>query len=288
MEYLGFLFFMLLITLFAIMPFFLIYGLSEVVWFFLYKVVGYRKKVVRDNLMIAFPDKTDKEIKKIESKYYRNLTDILLESVKGYTMGNKTALKRYRAKNFDIVKKYHDEGRGVIIAIGHIANWEWGTNTLPWYLENNIYIAYKPIGNRYIDSYVKKSRSKNGAVMFPLRETNKFFKRYAKTPSSFILVSDQNPSNPERAIWVDFFGKKTAFLHGIEYYTQTYNMPVIFYSITRLKRGHYEIDFSLIHDNPKDLKPGEITQMYASKLEEEIRKHPETWLWSHKRWKHSR
>ncbi len=171
--------------------------------------------------------------------------------------------------------------------MGHMANWEWGTYGIPLFVKNDIYVIYKPIKNKYIDSYIKKNRSKNGMIMIPLKQTGNYFKNYANKASSIILVSDQSPSNTERAVWVDFLGRKTAFLHGIEFYSRTYNIPVVYLAVQRIKRGHYEFELSLLHDNPKELKPGEITQMYARKLEEEIKKNPSDWLWSHRRWKHS-
>jgi KDO2-lipid IV(A) lauroyltransferase len=268
------------------MPFFLLYGLSNVVSFFLYRILGYRKKVVRENLKTAFPEKSEKALKKIEKDFYLNLSDILLESIKGYTMGEKSARKRYYTEDEAVINNLLEKGKSVIITMAHLANWEWGTNSIPLFVEKDIFVVYKPINNHYIDQYVKKSRSKNGMTMLPLNKTQLYFQKFAKKPSSIILVSDQNPSNPKRAVWVDFLGKKTAFLHGIEYYSRTYNMPVVYLSVQRIKRGHYRFNIQLLHENPKELKPGEITQLYASKLEEEIKKNPADWVWSHKRWKH--
>ncbi len=287
MDYLVFLLFLIVVTLFAITPFILIYGLSNVIAFLLYHVLGYRKKVVRNNLKMAFKNKSEKELKQIEKDFYLNLSDVLLESIKGYNMSQKTASKRYIGKNAEVVEKYHRQGKSVILAMSHYANWEWVTMEIPPHIKNEIFTLYKPIKNPYINQYVKKARSRFGLIMLPIQDTNKFFRKYARTPSSFILVSDQNPSNLNRAIWVDFLGVKTAFLHGIEYYAHTYNMPVIYLHVHRVKRGHYELIYDLIHDNPKELKPGEITQLYAKKVEENILYKPSDWLWSHRRWKHS-
>ncbi len=285
MDYFVFLLFLIIITLFAITPFFVLYGFSDIVSFLLYNS-GYRKKVVRENLQNSFPGKSVKEIKQIEKNFYRNLSDIFLESIKGYTMSTKTGKKRYTGKNTDIIKKYHEEGRGVILALSHYANWEWGTVSLPLYVENDIAVVYKPIKNKYIDRFIKRSRSKNGMFMIPINQTRMFFQKFKDKPHTFILVSDQSPSNPDKSVWVDFLGRKTPFLHGIEYYSRVYNMPVIYMSVERKKRGYYEFAFSLLHDNPKELAPGKITEMYAEKVEEEIRKNPSNWLWSHRRWKH--
>lgn len=286
MDYFVFLLFLIVIALFAITPFFILYGISDFVSLLLY-TLGYRKKVVRENLKNSFPEKSGKEIKQIEKGFYRNLSDIFLESIKGYTMSNKTAKKRYFGKNPELIKKYHDQGRGVILVLSHYANWEWGTVSFPLFVENDILVVYKPIGNKYIDNYVKKSRSKNGITMVPLKNTKMFFQKYSQKPATFILVSDQSPSNPDKSVWVDFLGRKTPFLHGIEAYSHIFNMPVIYMNIERIKRGYYEFSLKLLHDNPKELAPGEITKMYAAQVEEEIKNNPANWLWSHRRWKHS-
>ncbi len=287
MDFFVFLLFLIVIVFFTIIPFFILHGLSNVTSFLLYRVLGYRKKVVRNNLKTAFKNKSDKELKKIEKDFYLNLTDILLESFKGYNISTKTVAKRYKAKNSEIVEKYHQQGRSVILAVSHYANWEWGSVGVTMHINNDIFTVYKPIGNKYIDMYVRNSRSKNGLVMLPIKDTHKYFKKYARTASSFILISDQSPSNPDRAVWVNFLGKKTAFLHGIEFYSRIYNMPVIYTHIKRVKRGYYEVTYDLIHDNPQALKPGEITQLYANKVEEDIINNPSDWLWSHRRWKHT-
>ena len=171
--------------------------------------------------------------------------------------------------------------------MSHYANWEWGTVSIPLFVDNDIAVVYKPIKNKYIDKYIKQSRSKNGMTMFPINKTRLFFQKFKDKPATLILVSDQSPSNPDKSVWVDFLGRKTPFLHGIEAYSHIYNMPVIYMSVERVKRGHYEFTFNLLHDNPKELAPGEITKMYAEKVEEDIKKDPANWLWSHRRWKHS-
>ena len=151
-----------------------------------------------------------------------------------------------------------------------------------------IIVFYKPLSNPYINRFVNKNRSRTGGILTSIYKTSETFKELKNQKAIYVMAADQSPSNVERAIWVDFLGRKTAFLHGIELYGKTYNYPVVFTDIQRVKRGYYELSLSLISDNSSETKDGEITRLYASKLESAIKKKPQDYLWSHKRWKHQK
>lgn len=288
MDFVTYLLFIFLVTLVGITPFFLIYRFSDFISFVLYHVVGYRKAVVRSNLKKAFPEKSEKELKQIEKKSYKNLADIFVEGVKGFSMSKHSIMQRHVFLNPEIVEKYYAQSRGVIIAAGHVGNWEWGAFSATYYTNNIIVGLYKPLSNKYIDGYTIKSRAKAGTILASILKTRFYFKKYAKKPSIFLMAADQSPSNTKKAIWANFFGIETAFLHGPEYYAKKHNLPVLFLNMYRVKRGKYEYSLEPLSDNPTETAPGEITQKFAKKLEQLIREHPEAWLWSHKRWKHKR
>ncbi len=288
MDFVTYIFFLLLVTIIGITPFFLLYRFADFVYFMLYRIIGYRKPVVSTNLKKVFPDKTEKELKQIEKASYRNLADIFVEGIKGFTMSKQSIMKRHKFLNPEIFETYYKNNQAVIIAAGHYGNWEWGAFSAAYFTNNIIVGLYKPLSNKYMDGYAIRSRSKAGTILVPVNKTAYYFEQYAHKPSVFLMAGDQNPSNLKKAVWVDFMGIDTAFLHGIEFYAIKYNLPVLFLHMHRVKRGMYEYSLEIVVENPAEVKPGDITRIYAEKLEAMILDNPGDWLWSHKRWKHSR
>ncbi len=295
MNFVSLLFFRLFILILGIIPFRVLYIISDFFAFFLYRIIGYRKKVVFENLKNAFPEKSENEIKKIAESTYKNLSDITLEGFKAFTMSKKRIAERYKITNGDMILSYYKMGKSVMLLGAHYNNWEWGTNALPVHLDfseqsikSNIVIIYKPLANKAIDKYMKRVRKKTGAVLVSLHESGYYFKKYVNKNTGFVLIADQNPSNKNKSVWVNFFGRETPFLRGAEILSRKYDLPVLFGEVSRVKRGYYEYKFHLITEKPAELNNGEITKLYAEKLEEIIRKQPENWLWSHRRWKHTK
>ncbi len=271
--------------LFGLLPFWVLYLFSDVLRFFLYNVFGYRKEIVEKNLRDSFPEKSDAEIKRLMKLSYKNLADVTVESFKGFTMSEKQIVARHKGINKEIVSEYFQEGRSVIFLPNHYGNWEWGSLSPAPQLKKNVVVLYKPLGNKYLDRFVRKNRSRTGSFLGSIYNTARIFRDNKDIPTVYILASDQSPSDTKRSFWVDFLGRETAFLHGPELYARKYNFPVVFVDIQRVKRGYYTMFFSILTDKPNEKKPGEITALYAKKLEEVIRKKPENWLWSHRRWK---
>ena len=168
---------------------------------------------------------------------------------------------------------------------GHFNNWEWGSLSAGKQLKHRIVALYLPLNNKWIDRFVRWIRARSGTTLASIFETSHTFEKYKKQNTLFLLVADQSPSNPKKSYWVDFMGRKTAFLHGPERHAKFNELPVFFIDIQRTKRGHYTAEFSLLCENPKELAEGELTRMYAGKLEHQITENPECWLWSHRRWK---
>ncbi|HEY9115967.1 MAG TPA: lysophospholipid acyltransferase family protein [Bacteroidales bacterium] len=272
------------IYLLWLIPFRVLYILSDFVAFILYHA-GYRKDVVVDNLTKCFPEMSKKEIKHITKLFYKNLADVLVEGIKSFTMSSEQVKKRHKTINPEICERFFTEGKSLIGAPCHYGNWEWGSMSAGLYLQQPIIAFYKPLSNIYMDKYLKNSRSRYGTELVSIRETTKSFEINSPKSSGFIMAADQSPSNARSAIWVDFLGRKTAFLHGPEKHARANNIPIFFVDIQRVKRGYYELELSLISEFHEKLAEGEITKIYAKKLEEAIIKKPENWLWSHRRWK---
>ncbi len=285
-SYIGYVFFKLTALSFKLMPFPILYIYSDILYFLLYKVIGYRKKVVFNNLRSAFPEKSEKEIEFQAKKFYKHLSDITLEGIKAFTMSKKQMLARFKIVEDEIVQNYYAEGKSIIALAAHYSNWEWGgigAQVIP----HELFTLYKPLKNIYIDKYARASRSVWGANMISIKKTYEFFKEEHPRPRIVFMLADQSSHKRQQAYWIDFLNHKTDFLHGPEKYAQLFNFPVVYAYVTRVKRGFYEVRFLNVTDNPKDLPETELTKEFARILETYIKQDPSQWLWSHKRWKHS-
>lgn len=276
--------------LISLLPFWLMYGVADFIFFMLYYVFGYRKEVTRHNLRNAFPDKDEAWIKKTSRKFYRNLADIILEDIKVLTISQRKLAKRYRYINTDILENIARQDKSIILAIGHCANWEWLGNTLgPMYLQYKGYAIVKPLSNPHFDGFMNGLRNRfiKDSIIY-MKDTLRTMVRRKDTVSLYAFAADQTPSNPKASYWGKFLNQDTPFYPGVEKMARTLDLGVIFIDLYREKRGYYVGEMSLITNAAKSTKENEITDAYINKLEEAIRKRPDNWLWSHRRWKHSR
>ena len=282
-----FVFFILMVS---ILPFKLIYIFSDFACFIMSEVITYRRKVVYENLEKSFPEKSKAEIDRIAKKFYRNLTDNLLESFKSFTMRQSSIIKRHKIINPQLVESLLKKHGGIIGVTAHYANWEWGSQSGSLQCNAKFAALYKPLRNKYINRILKKSRTKCGTEPVSIYETSAMFEKYKNQAYVFLLAADQGPAagkQMKNAYWFDFLGRNTAFLNGPEKHARNNNYPVVYIDIQRIKRGCYELELSILTETPRHLKEGEITRLYKTKLENIIRHKPENWLWSHKRWKRS-
>jgi Kdo2-lipid IVA lauroyltransferase/acyltransferase len=284
MKYIGYLFFRFVTFLFSLMPFRLMYWLSDFTAFMLRKVFKYRYKVIYENLKNSFPNKTEEEIKHIVKGAYSNLADITLEGIKCFSMSESTICKRYVFTNPSVLNDSDRAGGNSIVMAAHYGNWEWGTVGFPLFIKKCVVGFYKPLSNKYIDAYGRKSRGNTGLELVSIAKTAWAFEAFKDRPASYVLVSDQNPAS-DKAHWVNFLNQDTACLYGGDKYARHYNYPVYFTVIERIKRGFYTVTLEELILNPREAPPEGITQIFMNRLEKQITAQPENWLWSHKRWK---
>lgn len=268
-----------------IVPFWLLYLIADGIYFLMYYIISYRKSVIDKNLTKCFPEKSNKEKQLIRKKFYRNLSDLLIESFKGYSMSQEQMLKRFKAYNEHVADKYFEQGKDVIVLAGHFANWEWGAAATAKSFKHQPAVLYKAISNPYIDQFIREKRARFGVDLVPITQTARYFIKKKEKPVSYYMVADQYPTNKEKQKFANFFGTKTAFLHGPENYAKQLNIPVIYIEMKRVKRGYYSMELYDVTNNPRELADNELTQLYASLMEKSIKGQPEDWMWSHKRWK---
>lgn len=288
MKYFGYILIRLGVILFSIIPFWLMYCISDILYFLLRHIIGYRRKVVKSNLERVFPEKNQNEIESLISQFYKNLCDILLEGIKGLTMSEKEFRKRYPFENTQIADHFHQIGRNTILTGAHITNWEWMVISVNLWFDAQLVGIYKPISNPFVEAFLNKKRAKFGLELASPKETRLALSETSEKAKMFILLADQSPSNMKSAQWLPFFGIETAWLHGVDSIAREYDYPVFYYNIRRIKRGYYQIKLEPLCINPKQTNSPEITEMYIHHISKELLQQPSNWLWSHKRWKHSK
>lgn len=288
MKYIEYLFFRFSVELFRFCPFFLLYIISDILSFVLYNVIKYRRNVVFENLKNSFPNKTDKELKSLSKSFYKHLADISLESVKGMTISKKAIKKRYKVKHVNIPNEYYSKSQSILCLTSHYGNWEYGILGTDSAIKHQAIALYLPLSNKYTESYGIKRRRRFGMKMVAVQETKSIFEKTPEVPVAVIMAADQSPSNLSKAIWTKFLNRDTACLHGPEAYAKKINIPVLFLSIKKVKRGYYELHFEKFIDNPAPLEAGKITKLYMERLEKDIVNKPDFYLWSHRRWKHKK
>lgn len=276
-----------LIWLISRLPMFILYLISDFFYVLLYYVFGYRKEVVLKNISYAFPEKSEEEKQKIAKKFYKHFTDIMIESIKSFSISEKEILKRYKYKNPELVNKYAKEGKSIALVSAHLANWEWSIST-PLVLDIDIFGAYNKLRNETFEKTLRENREKFGIKGATTANFIKLIKHNFENnvQGAYILLSDQSPHIEKTFHWGTFFGVKVPVHTGAEMLAKKNDLVVINYRAKKIKRGYYETDFELITENPKDYKDYEITDKFLRITERNITEQPEFYLWSHNRFKH--
>lgn len=244
--------------------------------------------MVFTNIKKSFPNLNLSEQKKIARKFYHNLSDILLEGIKGFSLSKTQLNSRYKILNPELLDDYFTQNKHIVAVGSHYANWEWGIMAAPLQVKHKIIAFYTPLTNTLIDAYMRKNRSKHGTIMISSNDARKALSMPKDQPHLYFFGGDQSPSNIKGAHWMTFLNQDTAVMKGAEFFAKIGNSPVVYFDVQRLKRGFYTVKLSILCEDSKSTENSVITENYMRKLEEIIRNKPEDFLWSHKRWKHSR
>ena len=277
------------IYLLSLLPFPLLYLFSDGLYFLLFYVIGYRKKVVFNNLSKSFPEKTPAEIKIIQKKFYRYFCDLFLETFKTLTISRKKMLQHCsmdpQAK--ELFDQMAAENKSIIIVMGHKGNWEWAGNTFSILCKHQLYVIYHPLQNKYFNGLICKMRGRFGTRLIVMKDTFRDMIKYKDELNATAFIADQSP-NPAKAHWMTFLSQDTPVFMGTEKIAQKVKYPIIFVSVKKLTRGYYTLMAEHLQSPPYIGAEGNITEIHTRKLEADIIEQPETWLWTHKRWKHKR
>lgn len=265
-----------------------LYALSDVLYVVLLHIVRYRRQVVLDNLKTAFPEKSPVEIKHLARGFYRNLTDLIVETIKLPSLSAQELLHHVRFQNPRLIADRIAAGEPVIILASHQANWEW----LPASAQLNGIIAdsvYKQLSSPFFEELMREIRATHGVNPVPMHKLMRDVAVRRNVPRAIALVADQIPASPEVAYWLPFLNHETAFYPGPEKLARSLKVPVFYVEMVRIRRSYYDVILHQLAEPPYTTLPDEaILASYRDHLERSIRANPSDWLWSHKRWKHQR
>ncbi|SFC32677.1 KDO2-lipid IV(A) lauroyltransferase [Zunongwangia mangrovi] len=286
----GFVFWLVypLLWLISILPFRLFYLFSDLVYILVYHIVGYRKKTVENNLKLAFPEKSETELKIIKKKFYHHMCDMFLEMIKTLTISEAELKKRFVFTQPEDIETLNNLGKGVLVMCGHYASYEWMISMEVYGLKLKGHGIYKRIRNKYFDKLVKDIRGKFNTEMIESHRVVSTVARHQKNNLNGIygMIADQTPKRANYKFWTDFMGIKVPFFTGTEKLSKDFDMPVYYLEVEKVKRGFYEARLKKITNNPQSEPDFSITTSFRDRLEAQIKAHPEYYLWTHKRFKH--
>lgn len=260
------------------------------VFFLLFHVFGYRKGVALTNLRNSFPDKADKELLIIRKQFFRYFCDLFIETFKTLTISPAAMLRHSRldpsAKQ--LFASLAEKKQSIIMVMGHYGNWEWGGNTFALECLQQLYVIYHPLGNHHFDGLMYRMRTRFGNKLIPMKNTfREMLANKQAGVNATAFIADQTPQ-PDNAYWTTFLNQDTPVFWGTEIISKKLDLPIVYVTIRREKRGYYRLYAEMLVPEPSKTATGEISELHTRRLEKDIIEDPTTWLWSHRRWKHKR
>jgi KDO2-lipid IV(A) lauroyltransferase len=264
----------------------ILYFKSSALYVLVYYIIGYRKKVVKDNLALVFPEKTQDERNRIAQDFFKHLCDIIFETIKSLTISEKEIRKRFVVTNAEILNSYYENNRSILLMAGHYGNWEW-SGILNKLMQHQAHAVYKPLVSKQFDALVRKTREHFGATIVSNKKiVPVLFRKWKKGIKTLTyILSDQTPKLGAFKHRDTFLNINVPMFTGTEELAKKLNFSVLYLKVEKVKRGYYTATFVPLADNPKEYPDFQITRMFFDALEDQIREKPEFYLWSHKRWK---
>lgn len=272
----------------SISPFRLLYAKSDFYFFLVYHVMHYRRKIVRENLLRAFPEKELMDIVAVEKTFYRNLCDVAVETIKGARMTSDDIKRRVAVTNPEVVEALYAQQKSLFYALPHSGNWEWFGKRMLTLSGHHPMAIYKKAHNAVFDRFLLEMRSDAHVEMIESDVAMRTMARRSDTLDAVLILADQSSFGHDSDYWNVFLNQETCWFTGLERMSKFLDYAVVFVAMKRTGRGRYELTFHLITDTPKSTGKGFIMEQYSQHIEQFIHEHPDNWLWSHRRWKHSR
>ncbi|MCL2434754.1 MAG: lysophospholipid acyltransferase family protein [Lentimicrobiaceae bacterium] len=283
----GLRFALFLLLLISYLPMTVLYVLFYPFYLFTTFIIKYRKSVTLENLKLSFPEKSQKEIQALYKLYQKHLSDLGAEMVKMLSVSKKNIAKRYTCVNPEVVNQFYRQGKSVILMSSHYNNWEWMVLRLnDMFLHHGIGVG-KANTSKVFEQWINKRRTRFGTEVVFADAVRDSFEQNSQQNKlcAYMMLSDQSPNDLKKSYMTTFLNQESCMIYGTEYFAKKYDLPVVYYEVIKLKPGFYKIELQLIAENPKETASGEIIEKYVQLLEKTIKKAPQYWLWSHRRWK---
>lgn len=268
------------------LPLGVLYVFADVFYLLIYYIIGYRKRVVRENLSKSFPNKSSEELMAIERRFFRYLSSLVFEIIKMDSISKKQLQKRVKFKNVHLVEAYLKNNQSVLFCSSHNGNYEWVCMAIGMAFSGQHYPIYKPLSSPSFDDWFIRMRSRFGNEMVPMRQTPRTINATKDSATMFTFGSDQSPSREDSQYWTTLLNQEAAIQLGLEKIAKKTNRPVFYLKTSYIKRGYYEVDCVPICLDPSTTAEFEITEMQTRILENMLIEEPTYWLWSHRRWKY--
>ena len=276
----------------ALLPLKILYILSDILFFPMFYIVRYRRKLVYQNMKDSFPEKSEKEIRRMEKAFYHHFCDYIVETIKLLHISDKETRKRVKFHNTEALQEIVDNGGSCLMLLGHYGNWEFVPSVTLWLRKGSVIIAqiYRPLKNKWFDRFFLKLRGRYHSECIAKQDTLRSILRYKSSgrPSITGFMADQTPSPANIHHWVNFLNHDTPVFTGVEKIAHKVGFSVFYFDVEKIKRGYYSVTIREISKNPKETEEFEITNKYMEMMETTILRAPEYWLWTHNRWKHKR
>jgi Kdo2-lipid IVA lauroyltransferase/acyltransferase len=274
----------------TLLPLRILYIASDFLFLILYYFPSYRRKIVAENLLNSFPEKSAKEIAVIERKFYRHLADLFIETLKLTHLSNKELKKRVTISNPELIDHLCDSGRDVAAVYSHYNNWEWMSICFTLYAKHKCVGVIKPLKNKMVNKFINNNRVRNNGELAPMQM---IVRRIIENRSNNIraiygFMADQTPAKTLIEYYTDFLNQETPVFLGIEKIAAKFDMSVVFLDIQKIRRGYYSMTIELLFESTRDLPKYGVTESHVKRLEQIIKEKPEYWIWTHRRWKYKK
>ena len=287
MNFITKLFIAPLLIFISYLPFRLLYFISDIFYYFLYYIIRFRRKIVRNNLVLSKIALNKKDLIIIEKKFYRHLTDVFFEMFKFYSISPYEMKKRFYIENPEIFYEFEKKNKSVMFMTSHYGGFEWFLS-ITYHVPQLPFAVYTPLSNKSLESLIKKFRLRHGSKLISRYEAGAYIKKQLKENKLFLygMAADQSAQIRSSTYWKEFLGIKVPVFTGSERIAKQHNIPVVFGKVVKISRGYYKVVVELISEFPNDYENYEITDIYLNKLEKQIREVPEYYYWTHNRFKH--
>jgi KDO2-lipid IV(A) lauroyltransferase len=267
----------------SLLPLWILYGLSDLVFLLFMSILPYRKKVVQNNIEKSFPDLSPRDQAVLVRGFYRHFSDLLIESIKNLSISKEELLRRMKVLNPEVLQELEKKGKSVLFVSGHFNNWEWFITSQALLVPFESFGIGMPLSNGFWDKKLTERRQRFGLKVVNAKNYKEMFQK--EKAVSVLVLSDQAPADARKSYWMEFLHQPSPVLFGVEQMANEFDLTVVYFTMKKVKRGQYSVEFQVLTEAPKSLPYGVLTEKHVKLLEESIIDQPCNWLWSHKRWK---